>query len=203
MPTITPVPRLRAVSLLVLALASGCAGPDIREASVAILLMMGPIVLLTHALAWPLSRLWRSVRPELDFRWRPFVVVGLALSLLGVFTMVVLDVGISAELLVLALWIVGASYLTLFLLIWRLRLSSTKGLVRAHAIASTVMFLPALLVALVGPDDRAVEPLFYLVVLPGFGGFVSGLLYAIFLVEALSRWHLARKVDAAVASLDR
>lgn len=155
MPTITPLPRLRAVSLLVLALASGCAGPNMREASVAALLMMGPIALFAHALAWPLSRLWRSVRPELDFRWRPFIVAGLALSLLGVFTTVLLDVGVSAELM-----------------------------------------------AALDPDERAVEPLFYLLVLLGFGGVVSGLLYTIFLVEALARWHLARKVDAAVASLD-
>jgi hypothetical protein len=193
MPTITAMPRLRAVLLLVLALASGCAGPNIREASVAIVLMMGPIAILAHALAWPLWRLWRSVRPELGFRWRPFVEVGLALSLLGVFTMVLLAVGVSVELLVLALWIVGASYLTLFLLVWRLRLSSTQGLVWAHAIASTVMFLPALLVASLGPDERAVEPLFYLVVLPGLGGVVSGLLYAIFLVEALVRWYLGAR----------
>ncbi len=116
--------------------------------------------------------------------------------------MVLLGVGVSAELLVLALWIVGASYLTSFLLAWRLQLPSNQGLVRAHAIASTVMFLPALLVASLGPDERAVEPLFYLLVLPGLGGVVSGLLHAIFLVEALVHWNLARKVDAAVASLD-
>ncbi len=202
MPRMPTTPPARALSLaLVLALAGGC-GPSPREASIALLVAAVGIVVLANFHVWVLWLLWRRVRPELGFRWRPFVEVGLGLSALGLVAEAIPYDGRMSEWLGVALWIGGTSYLTLFLLVWRIRLTAPKGLAWAHAIAGSVIGLPALPLAFVGSTrDGLPDVLLFLWFVPGYLGLASGALHAVLLLEALLRWRKARASGAgAVAS---
>lgn len=182
----------RAAALLLL-LVAGC-GPNAREASVAVLVVAGPVVVLASALLWLLWRLWQRARPGLGFRWRPFVELGLALSGVGLLATTLPFEGSLTEWLGIALWAVGTSYLTLLLLVWRIRLSAPSGLAWAHGIAATVQFLPALVFAFAGADRGELpEVLVAVWLLPGYAGLVTGPLYAVLLIEALVRWQHARR----------
>lgn len=192
MPRISCKPAVRPVPLLVaLALATGC-GPTTREASIAALVVAGAIVVLANALVWPLWRLWRRVRPELDFRWRPSVAIGLGLSALGLLAAALPYEGRMAQWLGIGLWLAGTSYMTLFLLVWRIRVPAPNGLAWAHAIAGALVFLPAVPLAFVGSTQGELhDALMFVWVLPGYGGWVSGPLYVLLLIEALVRWRRA------------
>lgn len=193
-------PPRAALLLVALVLASAC-GPKTREASIAVLVAAGGIVVLANALVGLLWLLWRRVRAGLGFRWRPFVVIGLALSGVGLVAEVVPSGGSMGEWLVIALWAVGTSYLTFFLLVWRVRLSAPHGLAWAHAIAGTLMFAPALPLAFVGASQEPLpDALMVLWVLPGYAGFVSGPLFVLLLIEALVRWRSARGPRGASAA---
>lgn len=191
MPRIMLEPPMRAAPVLLL-LVAGC-GPNAREAGVAALVVAGPTVVLASALLWPLWRLWQRTRPELVFRWQPFVYVGLALSGVGLFAAVLPFHGSATEWMVIALWALGTSYLTLVLLVWRIRLSARNGLAWAHGIACAIQFLPALPLAFFGSTEGELEgPLLAVWMLPGYGGLVAGPIYALLLLEALVRWQRAR-----------
>jgi len=193
MPWAPAEPRFRAISSIsALVLASGC-GPSTREASIAVLVVAVAVIVLANAVVGLLWLPWHRVRPTLGFRWRPFVLAGLALSVLGMIAEQLPYAGGMSEYLVLALWAVGTSYLTFLLLVWRIRLSARSGLVEAHAIAGTLMFLPALPLAFVGSTEGDLhDALMVLWVLPGYAGLVSGPLFGLLLVEALVRWRLVR-----------
>ena len=181
-------PRSCAALLLpTLALAAGC-GPNTREASIAVLVVAVAVMVLANAVVWLLWLLWHQVRPGLGFRWRPFVVVGLALSAVGLFASTRPYHGNMAEYLGMALWAVGTSYLTFLLLVWRIGLSAPNGLVVAHAIAGTLMFAPALPLAFVGSTQGELDdPLLFLWAFPGVAGYVPGPLFGLLLLEALVR----------------
>jgi hypothetical protein len=198
MPRMSSKPPVRAAALLlVLALATGC-GPSTREASIAVLIAAGAIVVLANAIVGLLWLLWRRVRPELRFRWQPFATVGLVLSGLGLLADSLATSAAVSEWLAIALWAAGTSYLTLFLLVWRIRLPAPAGLAWAHAIASTVLFLPALPFAFAGSNDgELADALLFLWIIPGYGGFVSGPLFGLLLIEALVRWGKLRSRTAA------
>ncbi len=186
-------PSVRAVLvLLALALVSGC-GPNTREASIAVLVAAGAIVVLANAVVWLLWLLWHRVRPELRFRWRPFVIVGVVLSGVGLIADALPHAGSMQEYVVIALWAVGTSYLTFFLLVWRIRLSAPNGLAEAHAIAGALMLGPALPLAFVGSTEGELhDALMILWVFPGYGGAIPGSLFVLLLVEVLVRWWVAR-----------
>jgi hypothetical protein len=198
MPRMSSKPPVRtAVPLLALALVAGC-GPSTREASIATLIVAGAVVVLANAVVGLLWLLWRRVRPELRFRWHPFATVGLALSGLGLLADSLATNAAVSEWLLLALWLVGTSYLTLFLLVWRIRVPAPGGLAWAHTIAGTVLFLPALPFAFAGPTHgQLFDVLLFLWTIPGYGGFVSGPLFALLLIEALVRWNKLRSREAA------
>jgi hypothetical protein len=198
MPWMSSKPPVRtATLLLVLALAAGC-GPSTREASIAVLIVAGAIVVLANAIVGLLWLLWRRVRPELRFHWQPFATVGLVLSGLGLLADSLATSAAVSEWLPIALWAAGTSYLTLFLLVWRIRLPAPAGLAWAHAIAGTVLFLPALPFAFAGSNDgNLADVLLFLWTIPGYGGFVSGPLFGLLLLEALVRWGQLRSRRAA------
>lgn len=190
-------PSVRATAPLVLlglvGLAAGC-GPSTREASVAVLLVAGPVVVLVNALVGLLWLLWRRVRPELAFRWRPFVEAGFVVSAVGLLAAALPFEGDVLEWVLIALWAVGTSYLTIFLLVWRIRLSAPDGLAWAHAIAGAIELVPALLFGFLGATEGALDkPLLVVWMLPGYAGLVAGPLYGLLLIEALVRWQHARR----------
>lgn len=191
MPRTSLGPRAHS-AILLLVLLAGC-GPSTREASVSVLVVAGPVVVLANALLWLLWRIWRRARPELGFRWRPFVEVGLALSVVGLLAAALPFDGSATQWLAVGLWAAGTSYLTLLLLVWRIRLSAPSGIAWAHGIAGALQFLPALPFAFLGStvgDPPA--PLVAVWLLPGYAGLVAGPLYVLLLLEALVRWHRAR-----------
>lgn len=180
--------------LLALALATGC-GPNTREASIAVLVAAVAVIVLANAVVGLLWLVWHRVRPALGFRWRPFVVVGLALSAAGLLASTRPYHGEMTEYLAIALWAVGTSYLTFLLLVWRLCLSAPNGLAVAHAIAGALMFGPALPLAFVGSTAGELdEALLLLWVFPGYAGIVSGPLFVLLLIEALVRLARARSI---------
>lgn len=191
MPRTSLVPRAHTATVLLL-LVAGC-GPTSREASVSVLLVAGPVVVLANALVWLLWRLWQRTRPELGFRWRPFVDVGLALTGVGLLAAALPFDGAVMQWLAVGLWAVGTSYLTLLLLVWRIRLSAPSGLAWAHGIAGALQFLPALSFAFLGSTvDEPPEALVMVWIIPGYAGLVAGPIYALLLLEALVRWQRAR-----------
>lgn len=191
MPRIILAPPMRAAPLVLL-LVAGC-GPNAREAGVAALVVAFPILVIASMLLWLLSRLWQRVRPQLVFRWQPFVTVGLVLSGVGLFAAVLPFHGSATEWLVMALWAVGTSYLTIVLLVWRIRLSARNGLAWAHGLACAIQFLPALPLAFFGSTEGELNgPLLGVWMLPGYGGLVAGPIYVLLLLEALVRWQRAR-----------
>lgn len=185
------------ILLLAFALAAGC-GPSTREASIAVLIVAGAVVVLANAIVGLLWLLWRRVRPELRFGWQPFATIGLVLSGLGLLADSLATSAAVSEWLPIALWTVGTSYLALFLLVWRIRVPAPGGLAWAHAIAGAVLFVPALPFAFAGPSDGELsEVLLFLWIIPGYGGFVSGPIFGLLLIEALVRWNRLRSRTAA------
>lgn len=179
-------------SLLVLALAAGC-GPSTREASIAVLIVAGAIVVLANAVVGLLWLVWRRVRPELRFHWQPFATVGLVLSGVGLLAEALATDAAVSEWLLIALWAAGTSYLSILLLVWRIRLPAPAGLAWAHAIAGTLMFLPAIPPAFVGSTHGDIaDVLMFLWVIPGYAGFVPGPIFLLLLLEALVRWSRMR-----------
>lgn len=192
MPRRSPAPPVRLVlALVTLALVSGC-GPKAREASVALLVVAGAIVVLANGIVGLLWLPWRRVRPELGFGWRPFVDAGLALSGLGLVG-ALLPHGDMVEWLGIALWAGGTSYLTFFLLVWRIRVPAPNALAWAHSIAGMLIFLPALAFAFfVSPEADLPDVLLWLWMLPGYAGMVAGPLFVLLWLEALVRWRATR-----------
>lgn len=153
------------------------------------ILLAAPLITLAGALlSAGYAKLWQPLAETLRFSWRPTLMV------LVVFT--ALCVGIvffppgSGEWIGEALWFVGASYLTLQLLV--LRIAVRQGSRKNYSLASlapwSLLYPPALIFGYWGPATSEVGAFPGLVwVLPGYAGLVLVPVLCALLIEVLVR----------------
>lgn len=189
----------RAAGLSALLLLGGC-GPTAREIGQAVLWAAPIITILVLGLAWGYARLWRPLLDEpLRVDWRPAAVVAAIQLIIALATL--LRPELDGDLILIAVWAVGTSHLTLALLPLRLALrSGTTAYSWVIAAPWLLLYPPAVLLGLVlhdpGPDlSDAVAMLW---ILPGWAGWVTGPLALVAVVEVVvRRVRRARRLAAA------
>jgi hypothetical protein len=178
----------RAAGLTALLLLGGC-GPTAREIGQAVLWAAPIITLLVLGLAWGYARLWRPLLEEpLRVDWRPAVVVA-AIQLAVAFA-TLLRPELDGDLVLIAVWAVGTSHLTLTLLPLRLALRS-GATAYSWVIAAPWLLLypPAVMLGLVlhDPGSDLSDAVMMLWILPGWVGWVTGPLAIIAVAEVVIR----------------
>lgn len=174
-------PLLIAVAV---AAGGGQCGPSNRDVGEAILLVWPLVALLALGPQIALLALWRKARPEVDLHLkRFFILIGAAVTVAYPTMLAAQQPWRWAD---AALWMFGASYGTVLLLTTRIWLSSNEktALIGPHLVA-TVIFIPfaALLYTRVLHHGELAD----LFILPGYGGFTTGPLFLILLIEVLVR----------------
>jgi hypothetical protein len=182
----------RLVLLVAPALLAGC-GPTSREAGQAILGAAPVFVAAGPGILSLLFLCWQGARPEVTMRRRPNVVpLGIAL---GASVVVIVAAPDAREWIVPAMQLAGTSYLTLLLVTWRIWMfKEPRGAFAWSWVpAFALIWLSAAVMAVV-PDHPYDDGIVYFVwVMPGWGGLVAGPLLVVLLVEALVRRRLARR----------
>jgi hypothetical protein len=145
---------------------------------------------LLRLLLW----LWRKRKP-VTVRWKPALVVlgvlvlGQVISFLGLS-----DNAYVSEWYIAALVLMGASYLTVLLLTWRIWFffSPDKAFTWSYLPAVVLMFWPCpfMLFSTAADWDFAVV-IFW--IFPGYMGVVTAILLAVLIIEIVVRIRMARK----------
>lgn len=182
------------LALFLCAHGPGSCGPTDEEAARAVM-FAGPIVFLAgmgllRLLLW----LWRKRKP-VTVRWKPALVV-LGVLVLG---QIISFLGLSenayvSEWYIAALVLMGASYLTVLLLTWRIWFffAPDTAFTWSYLPAAVLMFWPCpfMLFSTAADWDFAVV-IFW--IFPGYMGVVPAILLAILIIEILVRIRRARK----------
>ncbi len=184
--------RSGAVLIGIVVLAGGC-GPSYEEIGQAVLWAAPLITLVGMAAAWGYAALWRALVPDLRLDVRPGLVVAAVQSAIALATLLAPE--IEADLVFVAIHLVGTSYLAAAIL--GMRLAVHRG-ARHYAWAWLapwiVLYPPAVILALIGDAASAAGDLpLYLWILPGYGGLVTGPIGLLALVEVLIRRGRARR----------
>jgi hypothetical protein len=152
-------------------------------------LLATPII--THAgalISAGYAKLWQPLQTALHFSWRPTLI---ALVVLSIFCgAVVFYPPGSGEWVGYALWFVGASYLTLQLVVLRitLRVSTCKWYSLLSLSPWIVLYVPALALAYAGSTTGEVEAFPALLwTIPGYGGLALAPIALVLLLEVLLR----------------
>lgn len=178
----------RAAGLTSLLLLGAC-GPTAREMGQAVLWAAPIITILVLLLAWGYARLWRPLvdePPRVD--WRPAVVV--AALQLTVASATLLRPELEGDLILIAVWAVGTSQLSLALLPLRLTLrSGTTAYSWVFLAPWLLLYPPAVLLGLVlrDPGSDITDSIAMLWILPGWAGWVTGPLALIAIAEVVIR----------------
>lgn len=174
--------------LAVMALALAACGPTERELGVAVLAAT-PAILVAGCLLQLLYRLaWRAVDGELPrFDLRPTAALfGLTL---GCALLWARDLDDDA---LMAFALAGTSYATFLVVAMRATIRST--LYSWATVVPWILFAPlAVVLAAVGSTTSEADLSLAYYLLPGYGGLISGGLFALLLVEVLVRWYLKRQ----------
>ena len=191
------LPRTAAPLLLLLSLASGC-GPTAGEIGQAVLWAAPLITLASFGLAWLYARLWRPLVAELELDPVPVVVLlGLQLvAALGTLLAPELD----GELVGIAFWLVGTSYLTIAVPLVRLTIQVSPRSASWALLAPWLFFYPpALLLAAAGDSTGDLVDLVILIwAAPGYGGWIAAPVALAALAEVLVRRSRARRPPPVV-----
>ena len=178
----------RAAGVTALLLLGGC-GPTAREIGQAVLWAAPIITILVLGLAWGYARLWRPLLEEpLRVDWRP--VVAVAALQLAVALATLLRPALDGDLVLIAVWVVGTSHLTLALLPLRLALrSGTTAYSWVIAAPWALLYPPAVMLGLVlhAPAQDLADGAAMLWILPGWAGWVTGPLALIAVAEVVIR----------------
>lgn len=185
-----------AILLLVLP-ALGC-GPTPREAGTTVALLGTFVFAASTALLHTLQLIWRRfapVRPP-THRWFIAVAVHVAFGVLG---LLVGTAGAAVEWFGIGFWALGTSHLAVSLVVWRIWvwLAPNSALEGAPIVAS-ILLLPLALPMAAGWVP-AEGPIIWLWVMPGYAGWVPGILFAVLLVEAFVRFALWRRGEGRSA----
>ena len=186
------LPRTAAPLLLLLALAGGC-GPTAGEIGQSVLWAAPLITLAAYGLAWLYARLWRSLVAELELDPVPvLVLVGLQVVTALV---TLLAPELDGELVWIAFWLVGASYLTIAVPLVRLTIHLAPRNASWALLAPWLFFYPlALLLAAAGDATGDLVDLAILIwAAPGYGGWIAAPVALAALAEVLVRRSRARR----------
>jgi len=183
------------LALFLCAHGPGSCGPTDEEASRAVMFAAPFAFVAGLGLLRLLLWLWRKRKPELVVRWKPSLVV-LAVLMLG---QVLSFLGLSenayvSEWYLAALVLMGASYMTLLLLTWRIWFffSPEKAFTWSSLPVTIFMLWPCLFMVWSTEVswDFAVA---FLWIFPGYMGIATGILLAILIIEIVVRVRIARK----------
>jgi len=188
--------QLRLVTLVALAtLLSGC-GPTPTESAQVVLVGL-PLMLVGNALLIAVLRLlWRNVRtlPAIDWR-RTTGLFGAALATALVTAIVVEN---PFEWLGLALVFVAPTGVTVALVAWRVQVfGGDGGLFTPLAVMTGFVLAPAAM--MLAEVKLLTQIAVFIWVLPGYFGFVAGLVFVLMVVEAVVRRLYARRGKSAPA----
>lgn len=180
----TPLAGPLLLAIAVAATGSQC-GPNNQQTGEAILIVWPVVVLLALGPQLGLLALWRKLRPavSLDLA-RVWIIVMLA-------TAVAIAVVVRAEKpwrwADAALWLWGCSYGVVLLVTTRIWLmADAKNVLLGPHVVATVVFVP-LAAALYGGFADGIGDPSWLFILPGYGGWATGGLFLVLLVEVLLR----------------
>ena len=171
---------------------SSC-GPTYEEAARAVMFAAPFAFVAGMGLLRLMLWLWRKRKP-VTVRWKPALV---ALGVL-VFGHIISFLGLSetayvSEWYIAALVLMGASYLTVLLFIWRIWFffAPNKAFTWSFLPAVILMFWPCpLMLFSTGMDWDFAVVIFW--IFPGYMGVVTGILLAILIIEIVVRIRLAR-----------
>lgn len=187
-------PGLVVVALCGLA---GC-GPTRVEAAQLVLFSALPVTLVGLGLQTLYGQLWARVRPVTRLDRRGVRDALIAAGLLTLVPLTRLHSGVLdelADLLTIAIWAVGCSYLSILAVILRVGVALDRpGFTRrAPLLAWIVPAAPALVFALVGSitDKLGFEEVLYLG--PGYAGWITGPVVVVLVAEPLIRTWRARR----------
>lgn len=170
-------------------------GPTDEEAARAVMFAAPIVFLAGMGLLRLMLWLWRKLKPGLTVRWKPALVI-LGVLVLG---QVISFLGLSEDAYVsewyfAALILMGTSFLTVLLVIWRIWafFSPDRAFTWAYLPATVLMFWPCpfMLFSTAVDWDFAVV-IFW--IFPGYMGMVTGVLLAGLIIEIAVRIHRARK----------
>jgi hypothetical protein len=182
-------------SVLLVALASSGAhcGPTPEESGQTVLLIAPFVVLCAMGLQWLLLALWRSTRPALLLDWRKNIGLVGGLAFPAAWALLVNPRPL--EFAGIAFWLFGCSYVTAMLVatrIWLLVHDTRRLFFVTHVILCVIFLTPAVLVAIFGGRtlQNVGEAMW---IFPGFGGWVSGPLFLVLVIEAMIRREMLRR----------
>jgi hypothetical protein len=178
----------RGTTALLVGLTGGC-GPTSEEMGQAVLWAAPIVTLVALGVAWGYAALWRPLVADLRFDPRPSVVaiaVELAIALATL-----LAPAIDLDLVLAAIYLVGASHLTLAML--ALRIAVHRGS-RAYSWALLapipILIPPAIILAVFGESAGIEQAAIYIWVFPAYG---AAPIFLLALLEVLVRRARARR----------
>lgn len=180
-------------------------GPTDQEAATAVLMAAPAVLVVSLGLLLLLLKLWRRVDPALTMRPAPLGWLFVGLSVAGL-AQVPLATELGAiDLVPIAIWAFGTSYLTILLVLWRVMLAKRPGsaFTVAPIVPMLVLTLAGVPMALGLTGDHDFGGTFYtrvvgiLWVYPGAAGIVAGPLLLGLLIEAMVRARRARSPEGA------
>jgi hypothetical protein len=182
-----------AVLLVALCSSGAHCGPTPEESGQTVLLVAPFVVLCAMAVQWLILALWRSVRPALLLDWRKNLALVGGLAFPAAWALLVNER--PFDFAGIAFWLFGCSYVTAMLLatrIWLLVHDTRRVFFVTHVILCVIFLVPAFVLALFGgrPLQNAAEAMW---IFPGFGGWISGPLFLVLLLEIVIRREMLRR----------
>ncbi len=183
---------LGAVWITAAVLVGGC-GPTNEEIGQAVLWAAPLITLIGLGAAWGYAALWRPLVAGLRLDVRPGMLVAAVQSAFALATLI--TPAIDPDLVLVAVHLVGTSYLAAAILALRLSVYRTaRHYAWAWLAPWIVLYPPAIILALAGDSAGAAGDLqLYIWILPGYGGVVTGPVALLALVEVAVRRARARR----------
>lgn len=167
----------------------GC-GPTNKEAARAVILVSPVVLAIGFGIGYGLHKLWQRRWPEVSIDRRPCLILVTVLTCAACILGMKDEPGLRVwEWAVAALWLFGTSYLTLFLLCWRVWLRVRREYAFTWAAPATMAFMvaPAFPIGLDLLSGAPVDIALGMWILPGYLGAISGPLLLSAVLEAWLR----------------
>jgi hypothetical protein len=175
---------------------SGC-GPTSEEVGQAVLWVSPVITLMALAMAWFYAAAWHPLVEDLRLDPRPGLVV--AAGQLAVALATLVTPAIDLDLLVPAVYLVGATQLLGSLIALRLAVHrGSRWYSWAWLAPWLLLYPPAVLLAFFGDTSGVADLALFLWIMPGYGGAVTVPIGLLALLEVLVRRSRAQRLSAVI-----